>query len=343
MGARERVLRVLAAASRLRDESDSYHRELMERLPSEIGWSPTSVSNALRFCVETQASDDELVSLLASVPEERVVHVVLSSNVFVAAVRAIALAWASAPVVRVKPSRREPIFPEVLLRAIHEQDGEGGEGEITIVDSLCVGKNEAVHVYGSDRTIQQICANLSHETRVWGHGHGFGILVADRLLLQQALADDLNLLEQRGCLSPRILIWIGEEEGAQTQAFRALELFSERDPGDLAARRLYIETMHAVGEVFQRGSWGVGVQYDPHSVLLPPEPGMLHVVQVPSMERARELLVPWGRWVTSIGGEAHLTEQIGREIPWARRALPGYMQRPSLDGPVDRRTQAPRR
>lgn len=338
MGARERVLRVLKAAARFRDERDLLHREVLEKLPQEIGWSEASVLDALRYCVETQASEDELMALLASVPQERLVHVVLSSNVFVAAVRAVALAWASAPQIRIKPSRRERLFPSLLIRALHEQ---GGEGEVSLVDALDVREDEAVHVYGSDSTIEVIRAELPLGARLWGHGHGFGVLVSDAPLPEDSLAADLNLLEQRGCLSPRVLLWVGNEDDARAQASQIPRLFTDRSAGDLAARRSYIETMQAVGEVFQRGPFAVGFQSEPDALLLPPEPGMLHVVQVSSVTRACELLLPWARWVTCVGGPVTLTRQFSQVIPKARRATPGFMQRPSLNGPVDLRTQAP--
>lgn len=338
MGARERVRRVLAAAAAIVEPGGALYAEALETLPQETGWPERDVRRALELCVEREASEDELGRLLASVPEERRVHVVLAGNVFVAAVRAVALAWASAPEILVKPSRRGKVFPRLLQRALASSPGEG---HLTLVERLDVAPEDAVHAYGSDAALASLRAALPPGTRCWGHGHGFGVLAGDASLDLDALALDLNLLLQQGCLSPRLLFLIGEEDEIRALAGRIPALWSGPPPEPSAAVREYIDTLQAAGEIVQGPSFVLGLQGDPEGLLLPPSAGMLHVVQVSTVQRACELIEPWARWVTCLGGSGGLAEALARMLPAARRAAPGCMQRPPLDGPVDLRTSAP--
>ena len=61
--------------------------------------------------------DAELDALIAGVTPRERVHVILSPSVFVAPLRAIALAVASSDHVTVKPSKREPHFAHALIEA----------------------------------------------------------------------------------------------------------------------------------------------------------------------------------------------------------------------------------
>ncbi len=117
----------------------------------------------------------------------------------------------------------------------------------------------------------------------------------------------------------------------------------ERGPGGEAlspARRRYLAAMEAAGFALE-GPTVVGFQSEPEGLVLPPEPGILHIAQVSSVERAAALLAPWARWVTCLGGEGSAADHLAAILPRARRAAPGWMQRPPLDGPVDRRTLPP--
>src|ERR1700722_15034355 len=69
---------------------------------------------------EREATEEELNALVDAAGDARHVHVVLSANVFVAALRALALARAAAAHVSVRPSPRDPI----LARAIVEMAGD---------------------------------------------------------------------------------------------------------------------------------------------------------------------------------------------------------------------------
>src|SRR5947208_1856994 len=101
------VRSVLAAAAKVaRDPA------IVAPLAASTGLSREGVELALARHVETSATDEDIASLLAYAGRTSHVHVVLSANVFVAAVRALAIAIAAGERVTVKPSRREPVFAE---------------------------------------------------------------------------------------------------------------------------------------------------------------------------------------------------------------------------------------
>src|SRR6478735_222479 len=96
------VRRVIAAASRVaRDAS------IVPALVASTGLSRQGVELALARHVETSATEEDIASLVAYAGTTKHVHVILSANVFVAAVRAIAIAIAASDRVTVKPSTRE--------------------------------------------------------------------------------------------------------------------------------------------------------------------------------------------------------------------------------------------
>lgn len=339
-----RVRRVLAAAARVRDPGDPLHDEAMRKLPDEAGMTAASVERALALCVEHEVSGDDLARLLASVAPARRVHVVLSGNVFVAAVRALALAWASSPAASLRPSRRSRVMAELLVRALDEQGD--ADGEVSLVDTLSPAPGDCVHAYGSDATLARIAASLPGGVSFWGHGHGFGVAAADGAV-PGGLEDDLLLLDQRGCLSPRLLLLVATERQARERLEAFVRGAEALPPGpravpERAEVRSYLDTMQAAGEAWERDGFVLGYQHEPPALLLPPGAGALHAVSVATAERARELLAPWARWVTCVGGEGEAAEAAARAAPRARRARAGWMQRPPLDGPVDRRTTCPR-
>jgi hypothetical protein len=135
----------------------------------------------------------------------------------------------------------------------------------------------------------------------------------------------------------------GGEASPVNTPFKLPLSVQERGPGGEAlspARRRYLAAMEAAGFALE-GPTVVGFQSEPEGLVLPPEPGILHIAQVSSVERAAALLAPWARWVTCLGGEGSAADHLAAILPRARRAAPGWMQRPPLDGPVDRRTLPP--
>ncbi len=350
-----RVRRLLRATTRLVDPSSELYAEALAVLPAETGLSREGVALAMRCAVEREASDDEMARLLASVrPAARVV-VVLAGNVFAAAVRAVALGWASAPVVRLRPSRRAPAMARLVARAVAATPGPGALELLDPGSSLQADEGDTVHAYGSDATLAAIGRELGPAVPLWGHGHGVGVLVgAARAasLVPGAPSLDIALFDQQGCLSPRLALVVGDESEAVALAGRAAHAMGEAtrevpagpmSTEELAARRGFIETLRAVGEVRVDGELVVGHLREPDALLWP---GFARGLLVASYARVDDAVAALGPLaLTSIGAWGPLPEgwreRFAAAAPGARWTVAGRMQRPPLDGPVDLRTPCP--
>jgi hypothetical protein len=345
-----RVRAVLRAAARIADATDPLGRRARAEIPAVTGLSRENVELALEEHLETEASDEDLHALVSCVHPAPAVHVVLSSNVFVAAARALALALASSPVVTVKPSRREPTMALLLAEALAD-DGM----TMPVVSELAVGAGHHVHAYGRDETLRAIASTLPEGAGFWAHGTGMGVVALSESELTvehaEALARDAGIFDQRGCLSPRVILVETGGEGAiafAAELARAMERFAARipvgaiDPAELAARRSYLDAAVIAGAAFERPGGAVGVDASPRMVPLPASPRVLHLACVGGPAEARALLGPLLPSIVCLGGTGALSIRLAPSIPWARRASPGSMQRPPLDGPVDRRAPAPR-
>lgn len=332
------VRAVLDAAATLAARADE---EWIASLVESTGLSREGVALGLRVALEREATDDELRLLLSRVRPAESVTVVLAANVFVAAVRAIVLALAAAPRVYVRPSRRDPVFARALVEALDDP-------RITLVDEL-VAHGGVVHAYGRDETMRALVDTTGMP--VWAHGAGLGVAIVDaeddRALTARALADDMVVFDQRGCLSPRIAFFVGDPAGAR---HLAVSLVAELDdararvpPGSLAAaeaREIAAARDVALvcGEVLGEAGGMVAiteVEQGASCMMFPPG---RHLVLVPVASEA-ELVPHLARFGTALVTVGSTDEgRTARLAPaWARRARLGALQRPRLDGPVDLR------
>src|SRR5262249_38259444 len=148
-----------------------------------------------------------------------VAHVVLSANVFVGALRAIAVAAAAAPRVLVRPSRRESAMAPLLVEALSQ---EAPTVQVEIVSAIAPEPGHLVDVYGRRESIDEVARALRPGVRVRAHGPGVGLALVDaetasREELDRAadrLSWDVIAFDQRGCLSPRWAIFRGSDEDA---------------------------------------------------------------------------------------------------------------------------------
>jgi hypothetical protein len=373
-----RVRRVIAAGVRIADPGDALGAEARARLPATSGLSVQGVELALREHLEVAASDEELSSLLASCGEAPHCHVVLSANVCTAPLRALALAVATAPRVAVKPSQRDPVMADLLLRALREDaEARAAALEVVGVAAVAPAAGDELHVYGSDATIGSFRDRAASPGGVAGvvlRGHGSGIGVAlveadaDIERAAAALARDLVPFDQHGCLSPRFALVAGG--AARAMAFGAalashLAALGERVPrgplGDAerAALAAYADTLRAAGDVEVGNQHLVAVDCAPRALLLPPaaravcvaavEPaqvGMLLGAYAPHVAATGVASSPTAEGATlrasaepALDARQGTLEHALRSLaPRARRSPIGAMQRPPLDGPVDLRT-----
>jgi len=338
----EDVKRLQAAARALVGRRDV----LVPELVASTGLSPANVELALTRHLEVEASERDLAQLVAHAGDAPCVAVVLSANVFVGALRAIALARAASERVVVRPSRREPAFARALVEAAREL----GDLALHIVDELDVASIDEgeIHVYGRDETIASVRARA--RVRVRGHGSGMGVAWissgADVAAAVSALASDVVVFDQRGCLSPRIALVQGDESRALAVAealHRELERAAQRvprgamPPEERADASRYIATMTYAGSVLTGREHAVAVAPPGAPLVLPPPYRHVHVAPRATEEDAALALTPLAKGIVSFGSDE--LEAARRIAPRsARVSLLGAMQRPPLDGPVDLRT-----
>lgn len=355
---RERVLAVLDVASDLAERSSDAGRRARADLMATTGLSAPGVELALGEHLETSATEAELASLFACVGAATRCHVILSANVCTAACRAIGLATATAERVVVRPSRRDPGLAPLFVRHLQasRRFARAG-GSIELAATIDAAPGDEVHAYGSDESLRTIAAALPAGAVLRGHGTGIGLAVVsstdDLSAAAAALASDIVPFDQRGCLSPRIALVVGDAgRGRRLSKLlgEALSRSAQRIPrgpldatarGELATFRALAASL---GELEEQGDHLVAFFPDAPPAPLPPASRAISVACVEQAVVAECLVAPFHRFLTTIGGELcdDATRFLGT-LGGVRIARLGSMQRPPFDGPVDRRERVDRR
>lgn len=332
------VRRLLAAARRVYERRDA----LVPSLVRTTGLSPQGVLLGFES-LERDASDAELRALVESAGDAAHVHVILSANVFVGALRALALARAAAPRVTVRPSSRDPVLAEALVAAANDP-----VLAITTERDPAASAADRIDVYGGAAAIEQVRRGASPGVSVRAHGPGLGVAFVTRSAepaeAARSLAPDVVVFDQRGCLSPRVVLVAGDPARAESFAaalHASLSEWAERVPrGTLteeerAEARRWQESLAFAGRVWPGSQHAVALGDAALSV--PPAGRHVQVLPVDDVPSASALLAPIAGAVVTVGSD---DPEQGRHVapPHARLATLGRMQRPPLDGPVDRRS-----
>lgn len=336
---RDAVERLLKAARAVAARASDLTPSLMR----VTGLTAPVVDLGFQRHLELHPTPTEMDALLAATAASvaPVVTVILSANVFVAPLRALALAWASAPKVVVRPSRRDPILAEALVAAC-------GDASLTLAPGLDLGaiSEGEVHAYGRDETLRTVRASLPPSVRLRGHGTGMGLAILGPEATPAhvaALADDVVPFDQRGCLSPRLVVAMGPVARAEALAEELHRALGERnlrwprgllEAGEQTEARRYLDAAAFAGVTFAGDGHAVGCA--PAPLLMPPSGRHVHVVPAANLDEARALVAPLARYLVTVGGDdVDVTRQLAP--PHARVAPLGALQRPPFDGPVDRR------
>ena len=321
------VRALLAAAARVaRDAS------IAGRLVESTGLSRENVEIGLARHLEVEATDVEIDALVASAGRAESVGVILSASVFVAPLRAIAIALAASDRVVVKPSRRELVFARALVDAL-------GDARVTLGDPLAAGVAR-VDVYGRDETIANVRRAAGPRVIVRGHGAGMGValVTGDHARAAAALAEDVTAFDQRGCLSPRVAFVVGDAAAFGRTMFEALEARGRVVPRGALDRAESEElarwsaTVAYAGEIHLGASCAVGLL---DALAIPPTGRHLLVRSLPAAEALPTALGDLAPFVVAVGSDLETIRTVAPAH--ARISALGMMQRPPLDGPVDRR------
>jgi hypothetical protein len=338
---------LLASAHGLRDADSALGRAARAELPASTGLSPQNVGWALEYSLEVDASDSELEQLCTRTPTSERAHVLLSANVFVAALRAIAIGLACAPKVFVRPSRREPVMARLLARA--------AAGQFELVETLEPAAGDHCWAYGSDSTLVELERAWPKGVALHMHGSGYGVVALAPSDLRtpgaieataSLLAIDVAAFDQRGCLSPRVVLVEGDRECAErlSQALALAMTRREREipigtltTTERADLRRFHDTMCVAGQAIAAGSGLVTFETDPLPWIVPPGGRVLHVRAINDMVAE---LRAHAAAITTLGvcaSNAAVCARLSAALPSARIAHIGHMQCPPLDGPVDLR------
>jgi hypothetical protein len=222
------------------------------------------------------------------------------------------------------------------------------------VETLTPHAGDQLFAYASAATLSELGRTLPAGVLLRGHGPGFGLIVSEESALASEeqcercaseLAPDLVLFDQRGCLSPRLVLL----HGSMASALRlgraigqALSVWEVRaplgrvDPDEQAAITRYRDTLAYAGEIVAAGRSVIGVGERDTPPQIAPEGRNLQILPVSDAVRSARELAPSVTSYAVFGSQA-LSRAVGEALPDARRALIGHMQCPPFDGPVDRR------
>jgi hypothetical protein len=342
----KRVKALIAGAKRLADPSDPLGQRVRRELTGVTGLSAQGVEWALTQCLETSPSDAEIATLIERSGEAKRAHVLLSANVFVASHRAIAIGLAASDEVFVRASRREPVFAQLL--------SEAAPGLFTLVPELKPQPGDLMWAYGSDQTLVEIKAQLLQGVQIHAQGSGFGVVAvreedfsdADWAPFADAVALDTVLFDQRGCLSPRLVVAQGSSELAarlQQELLAALDRIEatiprgQMLPEERADVTWYRECVRSLGDWSETATAAVA-RVEERTEPIPPPGRNLQICRVPEVTTALTEIAPQ---LTCIAHHPAATapwkSALFDAAPHARHCPAGQMQRPPFDGPADLR------
>lgn len=281
----------------------------------------------------------EQARLIARVPKAAdLVFVNLAGNVFSACVRPIVIASLLGTRVLLRASSRAQAFPKAFADAL-EFPVEVVEFEKSDERAYAKAGREAdvVELFGSDETLDSILANTGKmNARVIRRGTGIGVVdwnmegPPDREL--DALAQDVIAFDQRGCLSPRVVVApesVDLTKAAQ-QLARAIDSLNTRfprapfDEHTKAESSAWLATGDALGVVVRGESCAMVIDDDDALGLGPTGRHLLF----------RRTLDPrFRKWSKVVGafsapGSFARHRQLGNET--TRFCQVGQMQRPNL-------------
>jgi hypothetical protein len=320
---------------------------LVDALAAESGLHVENVAWALEHALELHPSEAELTQLFARARTRSAVVVVLAANVFVAPLRAVAWALAQGERVLVRASRRAPTFARALVESAPEglslewlepTDAPAAD----VANALArLPANAAVHAYGGREALAGVAraaarASVAAEL----HGPGFGAVIdAEDALIGRVedVARDIVAFDQSGCLSPRIVVVLGEPEPVARALHHALERLGHAVPrraleaSERAELRRALDAAHYAGHVWEGGE---------HAVVVSPRPSLLPALRVVTVCGARHsddaiaLVAGLGPELSNVGTSS---PNVAAAFAHVRVSPLGAMQSPPLDGPVDRR------
>jgi hypothetical protein len=380
---REGILAVLGTVlEQWRDPKSKCRQRLLAEFPAQSGFSPPVVSAGLDLALDQWTGEALAQAIEAELdppglaPPHQVSPFSMTSVILAGAIPMPNLLGPLLPLcvqspVLVKSASRDAVTPGLLAESVAAVDPELGRC-IEVVsfnsdDEESLGRflaAECVVASGSDETIAAIGRRIRPSQRFVAYGHKLSLAVvnAERCgedwcqQTAEALALDIALWDQLGCLSPAAVFVLGRDaENAGRTLSHALAQALERLQTALPRGEVSLETAasihHEREEARMRGAGGADVRVHASegtdwTVIAEPDaqwrPGPLHrFIRVHALARLEQLgdaLRPVVRNLSSValaGFEAgeDKTAEITRELSLlgaARLCPPGRLQAPPI-------------
>ncbi len=288
---------------------------------------------------------------IAPPPEDTAgpVLAVLASNLPALAVQPLLPALILRRPVLLKSPSAEPLFAPAFLAALTRREprlagavaaATWPGGDVALEEPVLAGVG-TVLAYGESKAL----ADLERRApgKVVGYGPKTSLAVTgagvDPRDAAEALARDIALFDQRGCLSVTAVYTAGDPEALGERLGLALSDFARRWPPGPAPRPLSAAVQHLRLEAEMRGLWQTDLPIRQGTVIVDPNPELrpspgLRTVRVHPLEdlsRLPDLLKPWqGRLqgAALAGEDAWALEPGLAELGVSRLAAPGDLQSP---------------
>jgi hypothetical protein len=248
---------------------------LPARLAEQSGLDPSMVRAVLPL-VASMLDEEAMRALVAreraDLPGPEWIACVLASNVPALAVPAIALGCLAGAAVVLKSGHRDTVSAATFHRALAAVDAPLAATVVPLawphsqpLDDVLLGAPLAV-LTGHDETIAMLGARAGG--RVLGHGTRTSALLLDTSapLDLAAVAEDVALYEQRGCLSPHTAFVVGDADRVADELATALAALAPRLPPapaaveERAAVRAFLDEAVWKGARVTAGPWGAVVR-----------------------------------------------------------------------------------
>jgi len=256
----ESILDSLAGVLEIWRRADSpYRKELVARLPEASGFGAAMIEEGLSLALAdwTGAALRDLVK--EELPGEKdpagnrghaMTAVVLAGSIPMPSLLACILPLLLRSPTLVKSASRDSVTPGLVARSIAEIDPLLGR----CIEVVSFSRSDeaaaraffaapCINATGSDETLAQIAGLLTKKQHFIAHGHKTSVAVLgpheDSEMksdaLAKALAVDISLWDQLGCLSPTQIFVVGDEARTRAEALaealsRELEAAQERWP-----------------------------------------------------------------------------------------------------------------
>lgn len=363
-----------SAAAMLLDPTSPLGKQARATIPARAGLSSEGVEWALETTLEVltpiaiadaRAALEALDRSYVATPV-RLSGIVLAGNVFSAGIRPIAWSLLCRVPGIVKVATTDAGLSELFALALTIADEEIGaaigvvqfsRNEPELLDRIASAA-DVLSVHGSQQTITDVRARAPATTEIVTHGHGLGAVLvgqgaltadADVKALVASIALDVAAYDQRGCLSPQVVL---VERGGAVSARELARRLSEDGLAAIARTmpRAALSTLEgatqvrwrgvaqALGELFEGDGWSVAYEAD-GAIRSCPLLRNVAVHEVRSLDDALVRLAHFGAHLKVLAvAPASLRSEMTSQLPPGlapRLCAPGRMQRPPLEAATD--------